>query len=248
MSSSPLRLAVVGPANTGKTSLLQTLLRRREFGEVDASPGTTRAVEAGEVADDDGVIAVLLDTPGIEDSELLHAGIESVRIDHSEDPRTLLDRFLASPAAADGEDLGQEAASIRAALDAHVLLYVIDARDKPMPRHGVELAVLAATARPLVPVLNYTAHPDAHPDRWRSVCGRRGMHTTLELDAVVYDDAGEQRLLDSVQGLDTVKAFVPDLDAAIERWRALRQRERRRAVIPGDRHRGRVPGSPPRPP
>ena len=231
MSSSPLRLAVVGPANTGKTSLLQTLLRRREFGEVDASPGTTRAVEAGEVADDDGVIAVLLDTPGIEDSELLHAGIESVRIDHSEDPRTLLDRFLASPAAADGEDLGQEAASIRAALDAHVLLYVIDARDKPMPRHGVELAVLAATARPLVPVLNYTAHPDAHPDRWRSVCGRRGMHTTLELDAVVYDDAGEQRLLDSVQGLDTVKAFVPDLDAAIERWRALRQRERRRAVI-----------------
>lgn len=47
----------------------------------------------------------------------------------------------------------------------------------------------------------------------------------------MYDDAGEQRLLDSVQGLDTVKAFVPDLDAAIERWRALRQRERRRAVI-----------------
>ena len=69
MSSRSRRLAVAGHANTGKTSLLQTLLRRRDFGEVDASPGTTRTVEAGEVADDNGGVAVLLDTPGIEDSE-----------------------------------------------------------------------------------------------------------------------------------------------------------------------------------
>ena len=229
MSSSPLRLAVVGHANTGKTSLLQTLLRRRDFGEVGASPGTTRAVEAGEVADDDGVIAVLLDTPGIEDSELLHARIESVRINHREDRRTLLDRFLASPA--DDEDLGLEAAAIRAALDAHVLLYVIDARDEPMPKHEAELAVLAATARPLVPVLNYTAHLHARPNPWRNVCARHGVHTTLELDAVVYDDAGEQRLLNAVKALDTVRAFVPDLDATIKRWKTLRQRERRKTII-----------------
>ncbi|MFM1832794.1 MAG: hypothetical protein RLZZ461_1110, partial [Planctomycetota bacterium] len=42
-----LRLAVVGHANTGKTSILQTLLRRRDFGIVSPRGGTTRAVEAG---------------------------------------------------------------------------------------------------------------------------------------------------------------------------------------------------------
>ena len=198
MSRSPLRLAVVGHANTGKTSLLQTLLRRRDFGEVHASPGTTRAVEAGKVADDDGVIAILLDTPGIEVSEPLRDAIESARIDHREDPRTLLDRFLASPAAADEEDLGLEAASIRAALDAHVLLYVIDVRGEPEPKHEAELTVLASTARPLIPVLNYTAHRYACPNPWRNVCARHGVHTTLEFDAVVYDDAGEQRLLNAL--------------------------------------------------
>ena len=231
MSRSPLRLAVVGHANTGKTSLLQTLLRRRDFGEVSPSPGTTRAVEAGEVVDGDGVIAVLLDTPGLEDSEGLRDAVESARIGRRDDGRTLLDRFLASPAAADNGDLGQEAASVRAALSVDVLLYAIDARGEPMEKHRDELAVLVATARPIVAILNYTAHPDAHPTRWRSECARQSVHTTVEFDAVVYDDAGEQRLLNTVKALDTVKAFVPDLDAAIERWKALRERERQELII-----------------
>lgn len=116
---------------------------------------------------------------------------DATRRFYREDPRTLLDRFLATPAAADEEDLGLEAASIRAALDAHVLLYVIDVRGKPKPKHEAELAVLASTARPLIPVLNYAAHSDARPNPWRNVCARHGVHTTLEFDAVVYDDAGE---------------------------------------------------------
>ncbi|MCY4078215.1 MAG: GTPase/DUF3482 domain-containing protein [Acidobacteria bacterium] len=220
----PLRLAVVGHTNTGKTSLLQTLLRRRDFGEVSASGGTTRAVEAGEVADDEGSIAVLLDTPGFEESDRLRDAIESTRTDRYDDPRTLLDRFLASPAAADEEDLGLEAASVQAALRADVLLYAIDARGDAKPRHLDELAVLAATARPLVPVLNYTGRPDAHPARWRSACARQGLHATVAFDAVVYDDAGERRLLAAV------KALAPGHEGAVDRWTALRARERREAM------------------
>ena len=224
-SRKPLRLAVVGHTNTGKTSLLQTLLRRRDFGEVSASGGTTRAVEAGEVADDEGTIAVLLDTPGFEESDRLRDAIESTRTDRYDDPRTLLDRFLASPAAADEDDLGLEAASVQAALGADVLLYAIDARGDSKPRHLDELAVLAATARPLVPVLNYAAHPEAHPARWRSACARQGLHATVAFDAVVYDDAGERRLLAAV------RALAPGHEAAIDRWTALRARERREAIV-----------------
>ena len=220
----PLRLALVGHTNTGKTSLLQTLLRRRDIGEVSAHGGTTRAVETGEVADDEGVVAVLLDTPGIEESDRLRDAMESEQTDRYDDPRTLLDRFLASPAAADVNDLGLEAASVRAALGADVLLYAIDARDEPKPKHLDELAVLAATARPLVPVLNYAAHSDAQPAAWRGACARQGLHATVAFDAVVYDDAGERRLLAAL------KALAPGHEAALERWLALRARERREAI------------------
>ena len=41
----PLRVAVVGHTNTGKTSLLRTLMRDVAFGEVSDHPATTRHVE-----------------------------------------------------------------------------------------------------------------------------------------------------------------------------------------------------------
>ncbi len=223
-SGAALRLAVVGHANTGKTSLLQTLLRRRDFGVVSPRGGTTRVVDAGDVRDASGVIATILDTPGLEDSLRLRDAIDAGRTDRHEDPRTLLDRFLESPAARDDDDLGLEAASIRAALDATILLYAIDAREDPKPRHLDELAVLAATARPVVPVLNFTARPDADAGRWRDACARQGLHATVSFDAVVYDDAGERRLLEAVRTL------APAHDAAITRWLDLRARERGVAV------------------
>ena len=223
-SGQPLRVALVGHTNTGKTSLLQTLLRRRDIGEVSPHSRTTRAVEAGEVADDEGVVAILLDTPGIEESDRLRDALESEQTDRYDDPRTLLDRFLASPAAADVNDLGLEAASVRAALGADVLLYAIDARDEPKRKHLDEFAVLAATARPLVPVLNYAAHPAAQPAAWRGTCAQQGLHATVAFDAVVYDDAGEQRLLAAL------KALAPGHETALERWLALRARERLEAI------------------
>ena len=42
----PIGIAVVGHTNAGKTSLLRTLTRRRDFGEVSPRPGTTRHVES----------------------------------------------------------------------------------------------------------------------------------------------------------------------------------------------------------
>lgn len=228
MSGLPLRIAVVGHGNTGKTSLLRTLLRHRDFGEVKDESGTTNKVMKGKVADDAGVIAVLTDTPGIEDSERLRKEIESGPIDPRKDRRTLLDRFLASPVAAGC--LRREAASVDAALNAHALLYVIDVREDPKPRHDDELFVLAATARPIVAVLNYTADHPTRSKRWLTVCRRQIVHNVLEFDAVVYNDEGEQRLLDAVNSLGTVRAYIPDLETAIKRWKALRERERSRAI------------------
>ena len=222
--SNPLRIAVVGHANTGKTSLLQTLLRRRDFGLVSPRGGTTRAVEAGSIEDDRGEIAVVLDTPGLEDSHHLRDVIEDGRQDRHEDPRTVLDRFLETPTAHDDDELGLEAASIRAAMDADVLLYAIDARETPQPRHLDELTVLAATARPLIPVLNFVARPDADAAGWRDACARNGLHATVAFDAVVYDDDGERRLLQAI------RALAPDHVEDIDRWLELRRAQRETAI------------------
>ena len=51
MQNNPLSLAVVGHTNTGKTSLLRTLLRDGAFGEVADAPSTTRHVERSAVSD-----------------------------------------------------------------------------------------------------------------------------------------------------------------------------------------------------
>ncbi len=219
-----LRIAVVGHANTGKTSLLQTLLRRRDFGIVSPRGGTTRVVEAGEVRSGGDLLATIVDTPGLEDSIRLRDAIESGRRDRHEDPRTLLDRFLESAAAADEDDLGLEAASLRAALDADVLLYAIDARETPRPRHLDELVVLAATARPLVPILNFTARPEADVAAWRDACARQGLHATVAFDAVVYDDAGERRLLEAI------RALAPTHASSLDEWMTLRADERAAAL------------------
>ena len=51
--TTPLSLAVVGHTNTGKTSLLRTLLRDSTFGEVKNAPSTTRHVEEALINDGD---------------------------------------------------------------------------------------------------------------------------------------------------------------------------------------------------
>ena len=42
----PIVIAVVGHTNAGKTSLLRTLTRQVDFGEVSERPGTTRHAQA----------------------------------------------------------------------------------------------------------------------------------------------------------------------------------------------------------
>ena len=68
MQNKPLSLAVVGHTNTGKTSLLRTLLRDSRFGEVKNAPATTRHVEQAAINDGGETLVYLYDTPGLEDA------------------------------------------------------------------------------------------------------------------------------------------------------------------------------------
>lgn len=208
-----LRVAVVGHTNTGKTSLLRTLARDVGFGEVSDSAGTTRHVEGLRLMAD-GVPAVeLFDTPGMEDAIALLEFIDSLvapgaRVDGPE----RVARFLAHAQAADRFE--QEAKVLRQMLASDAALYVVDARDPVLPKHCDELELLAACARPLLPVLNFVAAPTARVTDWRSALARLGLHAVVSFDTVAPPLDGERELFDTLATL--IHAHRTRLQALID--------------------------------
>ena len=98
----PLKLAVVGHTNTGKTSILRTLLRDVYFGEVKNAPATTRHVEKAMLTDSQTgqELVALYDTPGLEDASGLLDWLEDNTASRR-DGVERLQQFLASPIAQD---------------------------------------------------------------------------------------------------------------------------------------------------
>ncbi|SEQ04378.1 small GTP-binding protein domain-containing protein [Ectothiorhodospira magna] len=196
--TSILQVAVVGHTNTGKTSLLRTLSRDTEFGEVRDAPATTRHVEGTQLLVDGTPLVALYDTPGLEDAPSIMDWLEE-----NSGGRHLgtddLEQFLQSPDAAGRFD--QESKVLRQLRAAHVGLYVIDAREPVLGKYRDELAVLGLCARPLLPVLNFVAGPHNRAEEWREALSRLGLHAVITFDSVVYDLQGELRLHEKLRSL-----------------------------------------------
>ncbi|MHC4493448.1 MAG: GTPase/DUF3482 domain-containing protein [Planctomycetota bacterium] len=220
MSGKTLTVAVVGHTNTGKTSLLRTLTRDVGFGEVSPHPATTRHVEGAAVMVEGRPVIELFDTPGLEDSIALldhlnqqagrrraEGGIEQIRA------------FLDGPEATGR--FAQEAKALRQVLGSDLALYVVDARDRVLGKHRDELEILARCATPVVPVLNFTADPDAKVASWREHLSRVNMHAVAEFDTVVLDEVSEQRLYEKMRTL--LDAHAATMDTLIEDRRRLRE-------------------------
>lgn len=215
-----IRIAVIGHTNAGKTSLLRTLARDRIFGEISSRPATTRHVEATTLDFGDGHVLELADTPGLEDSmgllDALHAADPSPRASGAARIRSFLDGPLAH-----GE-FAQEAKALRQLLASDLALYVVDAREPVLGKYRDEFAILAASGRPCLVVLNFTASPEAETVRWREALHGAGIHNVTAFDTVVYDAADERRLWQQV-GL-----LLPGAEATCARLLAAREAERER--------------------
>ena len=224
----PVRLAVVGHTNTGKTSLLRTLARDTGFGEVSSRPSTTRHVEGVRLMADGEVLVELYDTPGMEDAIALLELLDGIGGEAGErlDGPARVERFLGS-AQASGR-FEQEAKVLRQLLASDAGFYVVDARDPVLAKHRDELAILGACAVPLLPVLNFVSSPDANESAWREALSRLGLHAVVRFDTVTPERDGERRLYEK---LGTVlDAWQP----ALERLIACREREaqeRHRAAL-----------------
>ncbi len=213
MKPAPLRLAVVGHTNTGKTSLIRTLTRDRGFGEVADRGGTTRQVSAVVLGPPETPLIELFDSPGLENAPDLiesldrlpggrHAG--RARIEQLINDPTLTHRF------------DQEARVLELMLTADVGLYVIDAREPVLEKYQDELTILAECARPLVAVLNFTASADSRAEAWRRALAEVRLHTVISFDAVVREPASERRLFEKLASQldghrDTLQGWLDQL-------------------------------------
>ncbi|WII92724.1 GTPase/DUF3482 domain-containing protein [Kingella negevensis] len=181
----PLLLAVVGHTNTGKTSLMRTLLRDSTFGEVKNAAATTRHVEEAQIND----TVRLYDTPGLEDA----GGVLDWLEDHTSNQQDGIDRvqhFLASEAAQN--EFSQEAKVLRQLIASDTALYVIDAREPVLPKYKDELTVLSWCAKPVMPIFNFTHNRDL--SEWQTMLSRRNLHVYSSFDTVAFDFQGEIRL------------------------------------------------------
>ncbi len=225
-----LRLAVVGHTNTGKTSLLRTLTRNPDFGQVHDSPGTTRHVEGARLLVDGQAMVQLYDTPGLEDSMALLDYLDQIsppaqRLDGPDRIRRLLD----SPESQ--RRFEQEARVLRKLLDCDAGLYVVDVRDPVLGKHKDELQLLASCGRPLLPVLNFTHAPNHRLPAWRDALSRLGLHAIVEFDTIAPALDGEEQLYDKLAVLtDKHGQLLATLRHNVGMQRQLRYRDAMRIV------------------
>ncbi len=203
-SAAALKLAVVGHTNTGKTSILRTLLRDVYFGEVKNAAATTRHVERAQLTDSrtGEVLVTLYDTPGLEDASGLMDWLEDNTASRR-DGIERLQQFLAADIAKSAEnrddfasdaDYSQEAKVIRQLLASDMAIYVVDAREPVLGKYKDELAILSWAAIPVMPVFNFTDSQDANIEAWQTMLARRNLHISTRFDSVAFEFSDEMHL------------------------------------------------------
>ena len=226
MTSAP-DIAVIGHTNAGKTSLMRTLTRQRDFGRISAHPATTRHVELAELAVAGGTVLRLYDTPGFEDSSGLLAHLERLKAERGEDWIETIAAFVADPALQAG--FGQEAKALKQILASDILLYVIDLREAVRAKHRDELEVIGRCARPVLPVLNFLGPAATAEPGWREQLARVNMHAVVAFDTVAYREADELALYAKIASLSD--AFAPALERLMAELKSARATLRRASAL-----------------
>lgn len=206
----PTSLLIVGHANTGKTSLIRTLIRDHEFGDIQNYSGTTRHVEKICLQLNDRPLLDLIDTPGFEDS----IGLWQTR--QESNYQAFSNEQWLTEVQQDKElvlDFEQEFKILKQLSRCDIILYVIDLRQAPLGKYLDELNILACANKPIVPVLNFCTVSDNHESAWKRSLAERQLHAHVRYDTVAFYLADERKLYQTLQSLlpeqyDALQALI----------------------------------------
>lgn len=225
--AAPIDIAVVGHTNVGKTSLLRTLVRRRDFGVVSDSPGTTRHVESIDLHIDGANAVRYHDTPGLEDSAALLHYLKTLGTDAT--PVERVHAFLRGPEAQAAFE--QEAKVLRKLLECDAAIYVIDCREPVLPKYRYEMEILSACAKPVMPVLNFSRAAISHAAQWRETLTAYHLHTCVQFDAVAPFMGAERQLYEDLGVLlRERRAQLQDIIDYLD-WQSLERRRAARELV-----------------
>ncbi|WP_432481775.1 DUF3482 domain-containing protein [Moraxella sp. ZY200743] len=201
-------LSVIGHTNVGKTSLMRTLLRDAQFGEVKNESATTKHVEAVHIfGKHNKLLLTLHDTPGLEDASGVMDFVQAYTNGRDDGIERLL-AFLSATDESDarlGDDFSQEAKVIRSLIQADIAIYVIDAREPVLPKYKDELAILAISGTPVLPVFNFIKGNEDNMQLWRLMLSRRALYVVNTFDTVAFDFDGEMALWQNLATLSVEK-------------------------------------------
>ena len=199
MNKNTLSVAIVGHANAGKTSLIRTLLRDSEFGEVADQAGTTRHVEGSAIEIDKKSNIALFDTPGLEDSMHLFYILSRYFSGRNVDGIQRLNYFLEH--IDEYPELDQEAKVLRSLLSNDLIFYVIDLREPILGKYRDELQILSYAAKPIIPVLNFTEQGNVNLGEWKRQLARLNFHAYVAFDNVNFVFSDELKIYKKMQSL-----------------------------------------------
>lgn len=223
----PLCIAVVGHVNVGKTSLLRTLTRQADFGQVADRPGVTRHAEAVALRLDGHTAVRYIDTPGLEDPVALQALLAA---QPGESRPAKVRAFLSSPEA--HTRFEQEAKVLRAVLEqADAAMLVIDTRQPVLPKYRAEIDLLTWCSRPVMPVLNFVRADNTRQSEWQHTLQEHHLHARASFDAVAPFNGAEQQLYtDLATLLPARRAQLADIAQALARAADARRQVATRVV------------------
>lgn len=212
----PLRIAIVGHTNAGKSSIVAALTRRDEL-RISDEHGTTRDVEEWTFEIQGESVLTFLDTPGFDRAGAINDWLDAAAgasTSGAPDGADLIASFIRD---ADPALFRSEQRALSAALGADVLAYVADASVKPKGQSKQEVRLLRRLNVPFIGVINVV--DGAHKDAWFELFGRENVDNKVLLDALKFRPAQEARFY---RALVSVR---PDREDHFDRIAQLRARQ-----------------------
>lgn len=182
----PIVVTVTGHTNAGKTSVVRSLTRDAQFGEVSPVPGSTKGIEGKRIHFYHKTALQVFDTPGFESASDV---VGSLATDFD---AVTVDSFFEG----NGSHFAIEKAVWKQARSSCLILHVVDVSLPCQPKYRDELTLLTRSMVPVIPLLNFVQSGDNFREQWEELFRKCNQHIFVDYDAFLVKPLNEHKLLD----------------------------------------------------